>query len=399
MSWDSLQQYEQGLSGRYGNWHPPVVCLLNGIVARLAGSPWPLLVLQLFAIGMGMALLTRRAPPARATAALAIVCGFLVAPPVWSIGVTLWKDVLVGAALLCAVASLDAKRPALALGFAVLGTLCRHNAILGALPLGVSAATHLVRDHRGRVVAGVAAVGLLAAAPKLAERVLGARDEWPLGQLLVFDEIAVYSAHPDLLASSSLHRDFTIDDLKYVYSPASLMPIFVGAGPEAHRITSASLPPRRVEIRADWIRAVGSHPLTYARHRMLHLRSVLGADGNPVCYAFHVGIDPNPWGFKLRADGSAYQWLRGMQEALRNTFVFRGWFWMLALVLLAAVAWRRRAPRLAIWTAASGWLYGAAYLFVGVVCDFRFLYWPVLAAFATAALLVRWPSRQNESEK
>src|SRR5438093_10213584 len=87
MSWDSLQQYEQGLSGRYGNWHPPVVSLLNGIAARLAGSPWPLLLAQLLAIGACMAFLVRRAPPDRAALALALFCSFLVAPPVWSIGV------------------------------------------------------------------------------------------------------------------------------------------------------------------------------------------------------------------------------------------------------------------------------------------------------------------------
>src|SRR5438094_10132335 len=71
MSWDSLQQYEQGLSGQYGNWHPPVVSLLNGIAGRLAGSPWPLLVAQLLAIGMAMALLVRRAPANRAAISLA----------------------------------------------------------------------------------------------------------------------------------------------------------------------------------------------------------------------------------------------------------------------------------------------------------------------------------------
>jgi hypothetical protein len=389
MSWDSLQQYEQGLSGQYGNWHPPVVSLLNGIAGRLAGSPWPLLVGQLLAIGTGMALLARRAPTTRAAAALAIFCGFLVAPPVWSIGVTLWKDVLVGAALLGAVAALDADRPVLALCFTVLGTLCRHNAIVGVVPLALPAVNQLIRDRRGRLVAGAAVVGLLAVAPKLAERALGARDEWTLGALLVFDEIAVYSAHPDLLAASPLHEDFTVKDLQYVYSPASCQPIFSG-GPEAPRITGASLPPRRQQIRAEWVRVVRADPLAYARHRLLHFRSLVGADGNPVCYPFHVGIHPgNPWGFKLREDGAVYRGLRRLQDRVSNTFLFRGWFWMLALPALAATAWRRRAAPLAIWTAASGWLYGAAYLLIGVVCDFRYLYWSVLATFAAAALSLR----------
>src|SRR5437588_8930169 len=82
MSWDSLQQYEQGVSGKYGNWHPPVVCFLNGLAARVAGSPWPLLLIQLVAIAVGMALIVRRSPAVRAWSALAIFFAFLAAPPV-----------------------------------------------------------------------------------------------------------------------------------------------------------------------------------------------------------------------------------------------------------------------------------------------------------------------------
>jgi len=389
MSWDSLQQYEQGLSGSYHNWHPPIVSLLNGIAGRLAGSPWPLLVAQLLAIGFGMLILVRRAPATRALPALALLCGFMAAPPVWSIAVTLWKDALVGAALLGAVAAVDSRRPFLALGLTVLGTLCRHNAVVAALPLAMAAASHVVHRHRDRLIAAVAVLAVLGFAPKLAERALDARDEWPLGALLVFDEIGVYSTRPDLLAASPLHRDFTVADLKHVYTPASQQPIFTG-GPEATRITAASLPPRREQIRAEWFRVVRAAPLAYARHRLLHFRSLLGADGNPVCYPFHVGIDPgNPWGFRVPEGGAIHRALRHLQETTRNSFLFRGWFWMLALLALAAAASWRRAPRLAVWTAASGLLYGAAYLVVGVVCDFRFLYWSVLASFATGALLLR----------
>jgi len=365
-----------------------VVSLLNGIAARLSGSPWPLLLAQLLAIGMSMALIVRRAPPDRAAVALALFCGFLLAPPVWSIGVTLWKDVLVGAALLGAVAALGDGRPTLALGLTVLGTLCRHNALVAALPLVLPAVNQMIRNRRARILAGIAAIAFVALAPKLAERALGARDEWTLGALLVFDEVAVYSAHPDLLAKSPLGKDFSMKDLQYIYSPASCQPIFSG-GPEAPRISGASLPARRAEIRAEWLRAVRTAPLAYARHRLLHFRSLLGADGNPVCYPFHVGIHPgNPWGFKLHEEAAIYRALRRAQDRLSNTFLFRGWFWMLALTILALVGWRRGDARLAVWTALSGWLYGAAYLVVGVVCDFRYLYWSVLATFAAAALLL-----------
>src|SRR5207249_8379308 len=119
-----------------------------------------LLLAQLIAMGMGMALLVRRAVPSRAALALALFCAFLLAPPVWSIGVTLWKDVLVGTALLGAVAALDTGRPMLALALSVLGTLCRHNAVVAAVPLALPAVNQMVRDRRGRILAGTAAIAL-----------------------------------------------------------------------------------------------------------------------------------------------------------------------------------------------------------------------------------------------
>jgi hypothetical protein len=125
-------------------------------------------------------------------------------------------------------------------------------------------------------------------------------------------------------------------------------------------------------------------------NRLRHFQTLLSANSGPVCYPFHVGIDRgNQWGFRVRENTLLYRGLRNVQEATRDTFLFRGWFWTLAITITAIIALGHYRERtLAFWTAISGLAYAAAYLVVGVACDFRFLYWTVIAVFAALLLLL-----------
>src|SRR5262249_48642744 len=137
-------------------------------------------------------------------------------------------------------------------------------------------------------------------------------------------------------------------------------PIFSGGQP--HQLNSATLAPRRAAIRAEWLRVVSAHPDVYVRHRFRHLQGLLG----PICYPFQVGIGPNPWGFRLRDHTMLHKGLRRLQEATRESLLFHGWFWVLAVIIVAGVAYRRHHLRsLAFWTALSGLAYTAGYLIVG----------------------------------
>lgn len=391
MSWDSIQQYAQGLAGEYGNWHPPFVSFINGIAGRSFGSPWAVLLAQLLVISGGMALLVQEVPPRRSGAALAIFASFLIAPPVWSMAVTLWKDVLMAAALLASVVALRRAQPYWALAWMLVGALCRHNAIFAVAPLAIAAAGALA-PARWRIASAVLVLALVAVAPKAADIALRAKDEWTLGALLVFDEVAIYAADPEMLRESPFAAELTPEDIALAYQPRSLQPIFSGGQP--HQLNSATLAPRRDAIRAEWLRVLSAHPYVYARHRFRHLQGLLG----PICYPFHIGIGPNPWGFRLRDHTLLHKGLRQLQEATRESALFNGWFWVLAAIIVAAVAYRRH-QLLAFWTALSGLAYTAGYLIVGVTCDFRYLYWTVIATFAALVLCFTDASERRSATK
>jgi hypothetical protein len=394
MSVDSVLQYEQGMTGVYNNWHPPFVSLLHGIAGRLTGSPWPLFLAQLVLLGGGMALLARAAPPSRTAAAFALLVVFLLVPPIWSLAVTLWKDVLMAIALLWAVVALRARKPWSAFACCVVAVLCRHNAIFAALPLVLYGAALATPRTAVRAAIALGAIVGLGAAPGVVDRLLHAEDRFITGSLLVFDEVAVYTAHPETFAGSPFATQYTASDMARVYSPASNVPIFHG-GPEARRIPESVLPPRRVEIEREWLRVVRAHPGAYLRHRILHFFSVTSIDA-PICYPFHVGISGNRRGLQLDESRALYKALRRIQDATGSTPLFRGWPWLAVLGAIAVfTGLASRGRSLAFWTALSGLAYAAGYLAVGVVCDFRYLYWSLVSVFAACLVwLSDAPSRE-----
>jgi peptidoglycan/LPS O-acetylase OafA/YrhL len=80
-----------------------------------------------------------------------------------------------------------------------------------------------------------------------------------------------------------------------------------------------------------------------------------------------------------------------VHDVLKPTVFFRAGFWLLACLLMSALAWRRRdTPEGAFAIAACGSasLYVLTFFAVGVASDFRYGYWAVLASIAGLSALL-----------
>ncbi|WP_404369522.1 hypothetical protein ACIHQR_06815 [Corallococcus coralloides] len=391
MSVDTLDQYEQGLRGTFNDVHPPLGSWLLGLSGRWVGSPSLVLLGQLLLLAGSMALLVRSPDGRTGRKGLFVLGAFLLVPTVWALAVTLWKDVMSAAVLLGAVAALRYRRPLWALVLLVAGTALRHNALVAALPLAVPVMAQVARPTwrwpaRALVLAGL--VAGLALTPSLINRALGASRAWAAGQLFVFDLAGIYAAHPELFPASSLAQDLSAAELARGYSPFHVGFLLAGA-PDARPIHLESLPGRRDVLVREWARVVHAWPAAYAHHRWETFRRLIGAFDGPVFFPFQGRIDPNPWGFRLPEQGGLHRCFRGAADLVRDSLLFRGWAWLGALTVLALLSLRdvRRRP-LAFFTALSGLGYGLSYLVISIGCDFRFLYWSVIATFAALALRV-----------
>ncbi|MBI3183471.1 MAG: hypothetical protein HYZ28_15140 [Myxococcales bacterium] len=439
MSSDSLGQYAQGLGGQYSELYPPFVSWLYGLSGRASGSLWPVLLAQLAALGGGMLLLALRAPEDRRPGVLAALLLFLALPPVWSLAVTLWKDVMMAAALLGAVAAVDRRSPALALLALAVACLARYNGLIAALPLALAAGAQLAqwaigppaslgpsarngdqpglgearrnRDDRlaptgagawlrvrlvgWRRLAAIAASGaLVALVPSGVNWLFRPQYVCMSCQIPAHDLAGLYVERKDLLAGSIIGRELSSEELEQVYHPHVLIPLFFHS--ELKTLDFHGLGTRRRELYSEWASGVASHPLIYARNRLRLFRRLLGADTEGVFYPFHVGDDPNPWGFRVRDHTLLHRFFRWAQETCRDGLFFRGWFWLASAAALAMVAARREGWRsLPATVAASGFFYCAAFLLIGPAGDFRYHCWTMVSVCASLLLLLRGSERST----
>jgi hypothetical protein len=392
MSSDSLGMYDQGIRGSYGNWHPPFMSWLLGLTGKVAGSPWPFFLAQLFLLGLGFA---RALEPSRSRwpgASLLFFSLILLLPPVWATAVTIWKDVAMATAMLWAVVFLKEGKPwraFLALTFCV---LFRHNGIFAAVPLlpcVTAGFRRLAHSWRRRFIVGLSLLLVLLGAPRAFDRIVRAHDEGIIVELWVFDLAGIYTRVPALFSGSVLERYTTLSDVRKMYTPLEADPLMWGTP----HLPMDQLQGVRGQLGRDWIRAILHVPRSYLAHRMVHLRALLSIPPYTAANQFHEGIDANSFGFTLAASGFCRRVLVQLREGFRNTLFFRGWTWVATCVFWLLALARSPSSALARWVLLSGIAYALGYAAVSVCDDFRYLYWTVIALLASGAL--SWPRRMR----
>jgi hypothetical protein len=378
-----------------------------GLADRVVAGPVGMLVLH-NAMFWGACALWWRATRGRSKRLGLALCVFGFLPQVLSHLSTVWKDAGLGGALLLAAAllytsfrtgsraALVAALPPLFYGFGV-----RLNAAPAVLPLALWAgvlacrAVPSLREGATRrrrlaaVVVGVALFASLWAATWLTTEVLvKGRHSYTGQSVLLYDLAGVSVARGEPLFPEYILRDegFSMEKVEKAYSPYIATPILPG-GVSGLRLSSDAGEMRA--LRAKWVEVVAANPGAYLRHRWRVFAQASGLGGLSVCFPYQMaGYQPR--GFETR-DWLAHRLLKSYFWVARDSFLFRGFFWLLlsaALVFFAARGRMRSDLEFVLVLASSGLLYGAAYFVVAPSCDFRFFWWTMLSAVVGSAFLV-----------
>jgi len=134
-----------------------------------------------------------------------------------------------------------------------------------------------------------------------------------------------------------------------------------------------------------WTRAVTAHPFAYLRHRAAFMWNFL-TGSNLTIWTADIADPAKP----ALAGHSGFAALRAVDAALKPSPLSRPGMWLLACLLICALAWRRRdtaAGAFAIATCGSAAVYVLTFFAVGVASDFRYAYGAVLSAIAGAVTL------------
>lgn len=286
LEYDTVNQFEQVMTGQYDDWHPPVMARLWSLFegAGLHGS-WPMLVLQLVLFWGGLAgfgvALARRGRPALAWCVPLV--GLLPVIADWM--AVVMKDTQFLAAMVAATGVVAwfrlAEQPmprwasvltGLLLGYAV---LLRANSMFAVVPLawGWQGWAGL-RNSLARLllVLGTCAV-VIVVSGWLNHRVMQASRSGVEMTLPKFDlaGIGTFARLPSLpgVVPSAWQRAVR----QGCYTPFFWDPF--GEDPGCQEIGDALEAQGSAAVYREWLAMIARHPVAYARHRLAHLNATL----------------------------------------------------------------------------------------------------------------------------
>jgi hypothetical protein len=420
VTWDSLRQYDQALSGEFDDWHPPIMEWLWRQFLPLAHSPSPMLLLQIGLYGCGFAMIFRAmSADRRPGRALAIACCALQ-PIMVALMATIIKDSLMTGALLCAVGLValaergSGSRTMIGLSRAMALLLClfaaalRFNGFLAIVPVALWALPPRFRSNwRRGLVSTVVVTPLLVAAMPVANALIGAERSDVQLSLVIFDlggmtEYSGENLFPPLGIADPVavnHRCYTpVKWDSYSWWVDHLCPINfdrVRRYVHDHHVSPVRL----------WLSAIVHHPLAYLEHRASHWNInarflVTKEVERPV----QVEAPPNEWHFAVTPNAGV-KIVDAAALASAHSPLGWPWFWMAAMAVLL---WsrRRRPYDMVSMLAASALLYGLGYAIVSVASELRYYLWTMCAgsialilAFTDSRAKASVPIRQRETRE
>jgi hypothetical protein len=409
VTYDSVRQYDQALSGQFDDWHPPMMEWIWRCLIPLWPSPAPMLLLQLGLYAAGIAGFAvgawRRGRPGLAIG----ICATTLMPlPAALMGEVLKDCLMAGALTAAAFLALTGAGQGhrgwriVAALLVVFAATLRFNAFLAGVPLLlVIAGPRCWRSWWRLGLTALAGTVLLLGAMPVANRMLGAAHSDVELSLVIFDLAGITrNAGQDVFP-----RLPTADPAKVIsqcYSPVKWDTYSWWVDP----LCPVNFDTIRAAFHAQRISPYGylagqivRHPLAYATHRLTHWNiatrfAVTGMVDRPV----QRESAPNDWGFVV----SKGAWLDAVDRLdMALGLGPLGWpccYIALALGLLLASA--RLPSALAIrMLAGSALLYGLGYAVFSVASELRYYLWTMIAGALALAMTISdgatLPARQR----
>ncbi len=374
---DSIRQYEQALSGRFTDVHPPLMAAVWGVLYPIWPGARPMLALNLLLYWGSFAALAIYCflSTGRRWGLFAVFAGLF--PLLLSFSGVIWKDVTLAASwgLSCGLLLLSSRFPckrrvfwtlwSASAALLIFGSAVRHNAPPAAIVLAVALVQPLRVGRPTRLLTFAAIAATAASAVPLSVLALDATEmgaasnliRWDLTGMSYFSGRDLQASPPQMLSPGALE----------CYSPR------VNFCPRRHFES-----PR--EGFRKWREAIGTEPLAYLKHRSLVLGMLLRV-GCKRCnpYIWERGSKHNPPGLDYQPN-RIRMFLGYVVQRLGKTPLGRPYVWLIASLGFAMMLWRRPAvaqsPILSL-IALSGAVYALTYSVVTVTDEFRYIYWVI----------------------
>lgn len=401
MNPDSVVQYREAVTGRYSDWHPPIMAFTWSLLLHISEGPQTILAFHLILHWLGFGLLADglcRTGRRRAGWLMLAAGAF---PLFIYYNGNLLKDVGTASAFIAGFGfifwhRIQGLRPppiaiVAALAFIAYGALVRANAVFAFAPLLLYALIDPARIGAVRLLllTGLLSAIAIPASTFINHTVFNAAPSGAMQSLRLFDLAGIARYSGDLSVLPPAAR-LSASELERCYTPYwwdSLSPwghcSFV-----SRRLASSAMPPGR-DLGRMWIDAIAAHPGAYAQHRLRVFNSMVYffVPAKHCRLVASCGM-PDP-GTDMKQEASARDiWLDYLKK---SPFVWPvSWLalgiCMVALLGLSATSEQHSASRTLL---VSGLGYSLAYAFAGVATDVRYHYWTIMAILTS--VIVAFP--------
>jgi hypothetical protein len=408
MSYDSAYQWLQSRHGTLNTLHPPAMAMLWQLTDRILPGPGGMLVMQSLLYWVALAMLMGALPLGPVSRILGVLAIGLW-PPLFGLLPHIWKDIPMMATfgLATALLCLELERPSRYLRVATVliisfACMLRHNAILGAIPFAVWVSIRELAPC-GEVMQRKAHLVILmllitsfiygmSILPNHAPGVRRVESVWSV--VALWDIAAVSLSEGRLLFPAVLHDpSLTIEDVRRDFMEVANAPLYV-SGKLKLNLEQAYTPDERRALEKAWLSLLVDHTRAYLRHRWRLAQLLFGWDraSHPDYLVFQpdlYAMPDNPPVIATR--GALQQWVQQHLNALINTPLFAGWWYVVALLAIGVgglTRLRQPSAGLATVVAASALAYSLPLAFISGSAEFRYLGWLVLATPVAALLLL-----------
>lgn len=397
------------------NWHPPAITAIWHVIDKVFENPAALFLIQELML-FHSAVVVARAFQAGRGLRLIFLAVLLCLPPVMANFALMWKDnwfvlfLIYGFAYALAYERRGRTRDfVLSCLGCVLALLTRFNGFIAALPLlgfvcmrfvgrrwpAEGWAKRLLRA--GALMAALFAVVVVVSGVLERHYVKKHYASWQI--IPLYDLVGISVNAHKLYLPGYIERGEapdpapTLRQLEEIYEPHTSDGL-VWRGDDKYRMPVPNeirefeqTPQQRSEIVSAWFHAVFSEPLAYLEHRTQLFKHHLGVGRQYVCAPYHVGIHRNVFGWTF-TPRQATHFVYLKIDPIANSFIFRGYFYLFALMGLGVAWWftGRSGVGLALWVSSLGLLL-SNYFLLGA-CDFRYLLWPVVGSVLLGFLLL-----------
>lgn len=393
---DSTMQYEQALSGRLSDWHPPLMAWIWRQLLVVEDGPAAMLILQaaLYWGGFGLLIMWALRQQRQLLAFAILACAFFPLPYAW-IG-SILKDSMLTGALLMATGLLAIARDGRDYLLRLIGILMlfvaaslRFNAFFACIPLFILMVPAAWRQSRGRLAltTAVATLSLLAAPVAITKLV---RDDasdvklsliiYDLGGITEFSGVNVFPALPvadPIKVNRGCYTPRFWDNYGWWVTDDRC--------PMGFNVVQEALHRSHQDAYRIWLSAIAEHPFAYAAHRLVHFNTnirliVRRGIKRPIWNESHTHF---PYLTRSSASLSVIDWI-----AFRNAQVPLGWpvCWMAVAGGLLVIGKRLRSRRIVVPLAFSALTYSLGYLPMSVASDLRYHMWTMVATALAAAI-------------